>query len=183
MPLRTALATLGGWLPQWLCASCSVGSGVAAATSHRSWGFYLSALPCVLILWWLPTSPLRVVAQYAPSQRGPPPRCSVVGGPPPLLLHPAPVGRAPATVVGGKGERLSGLSPLRFFVGCRPVPLRRLRRRSSACVRRLALTPFSSFRAITPVCVRCVLASLVRCRRFGSGLPRRSFIVVGGLSN
>lgn len=36
---------------------------------------------------------------------GPPPQCSIVGGPPPLLLSPASFGRAPATVVGGKGHR------------------------------------------------------------------------------
>ena len=40
---------------------------------------------------------------------GPPPQCSVLGGPPPLLVPPAPKGRAPATAVGGKGHRCPAL--------------------------------------------------------------------------
>lgn len=47
--------------------------------------------------------------------RGPRPYASVVGGPPPLLLHPAPCGRAPATAVGGKGERCPALWGGAFF--------------------------------------------------------------------
>lgn len=56
---------------------------------------------------------MRAVATGAPPLR------SVVGGSPPLLLHPPPYGRAPATVAGGKGDRCLGDKPPGFFVGWR----------------------------------------------------------------
>lgn len=49
--------------------------------------------------------PLRGRAAIRGVATGAPPLRSIVGGPPPLLLSPAPYGRAPATVVGGKGHR------------------------------------------------------------------------------
>ena len=49
--------------------------------------------------------PLRGRAAIRGIATGAPPLRSVVGGPPPLLLRPPPYGRAPATAVGGKGER------------------------------------------------------------------------------
>ena len=96
---------------------CSVGSGVAAATSQPTWGFSLSWTAVRFITLsdaFFAASRRGAIRAVA---RGPRPCASVVGGPPPLLLHPAPDGRAPATAVGGKGERCPAPTGRGFFVG------------------------------------------------------------------
>lgn len=108
-------------------APFSVGSCPRCRAIPSFVGSCLSALPCVLYVWWLPTSALMGRAAIRGVAAGPPPRCSVVGGPPPLLLHPPPYGRAPATAVGGKGERCPALWGGAFLSADALQPVRGLR--------------------------------------------------------
>jgi hypothetical protein len=82
---------------------------------ERGWGFCLSALPCVLLLWWRRVRVLRPRRRLTrrPARGDPRPALVRLGGPPPLLAVPAPYGRAPAR---WRGLRESGV-PLRgaFF--------------------------------------------------------------------
>lgn len=134
--------------PTYIYASCSVGLFVPAGTLHTPWGFCLSALPCVLNVWRLPTSALAGGhrLERCPAGGAPPPRpCARRGAPAPLLLVPAPVGRAPPR---WPGLRESG------------VPLR------GAFLSAGALGFSRGFGACAPAsgmsAVRCVLALLVR---------------------
>lgn len=98
---------------------CSVGSGVAAATSRPSWGLSLS--------WTAVRLNTLSAACFAASRRGairavargPRPYASVVGGPPPLLLHPAPMVAPPPR---RSGARESGVPPLGAGLFCRLAP-------------------------------------------------------------
>ena len=162
---------------------CSVGSGVAAATSQPTWGLSLS---------WTAVRFITLRAPYfAASRRG---AIRAVGGPsPPPLLYPAPVARgpsrppslrfAPATAAGGKGERCPALRDGAFLsagalgqscgYGGLVPPASVL----------WAKTPFVNFGGFCPQPVRCVLPLVARSRIFAPRLTHCSLDVVGGLSN
>ena len=129
---------------------CSVGSGVAAATSRPSWGLSLS--------WTAVRYNTLSAACFAASRRGAiravarpsraplPYPASVTRGPgrPPSLRF------APAVVVGGKGVRCLGGKPPGFFFGCRLGAFMRLWRLDAACVRAVGKNPLRTLRGILP---------------------------------
>lgn len=78
---------------------------LAAARFHPPWGFVFPRCRAFYMFKGGFPRPLRGRAAIRGVATGSPPLRSIVGGPPPLLLSPAPYGRAPATVVGGKGHR------------------------------------------------------------------------------
>ena len=86
---------------------------------HRTFVGFLSVLRCRALYMFRRSllRPLQGRAAIRGVALGPPPQCSVVGGPPPLLLLPPPCGRAPATAVGGKGDRCPAPTGRGFFVG------------------------------------------------------------------
>lgn len=99
-------------MPLAIAAPCSVGLFVPAGTLRPPWGSCLSALPCGLNVWRLPTSALAGGHRLArcPAGGAPTPRpCWRRGAPLPLLRFPAPAGRAPSR---WPGLRESGV-PLR----------------------------------------------------------------------
>lgn len=162
---------------------CSVGSGVAAATSQPTWGLSLSWTAVRFITLRAPyfaatrRGAIRAVAR--PSRAPLPYPASVTRGPgrTPSLRF------APAVVVGGKGERCPALGGGAFLsaaalghscgYGGLVPPASVL----------WAKTPFVNFGGFCPQPVRCVLPSVARSRIFAPRLTRRSLDEVGGLSN
>ena len=162
---------------------CSVGSEVAAATSQPSWGLVCLALPRALLLWWLRGSPLRVVAQSAPSLGAPAPALPSSGGPRPSSSTPLPLVGPPPRRSGARESGVWGTSPQAFFSAAAL---------GQSCGSGGLLPPASVLWAKTPSFLfggfcpkhgRCVLPLVARSRIFAPRLPHCSFDVIGGLSN
>ena len=103
--------------PTPLC--CSVGFEVTAVTSILHGVFICLGLPPAILLWWRPGLRLCRMAQFGPSPWGPRPMASVVGGSPPLLLHPSATLRPRH---GGRGLRESGIWGQAPRLFCRLAP-------------------------------------------------------------
>ena len=162
---------------------CSVGSGAIAIAILPSWGLSLSWTTVRFITLGVPYFAASRRGAIRAVARGPRPRASVVGGPPPLLLHPAPDGRAPATAVGGKGERCPALVGGAFLSATALGPSCGYGGLMPPASVLWAKTPSLLFGGFCPEPVRCVLPLVARSRVLAPRLPHCSLDVVGGLSN